>query len=95
MTEFEWLIKWTSRMCKIYGGTCYEKNGKIWDWGQAACREIVGPDWSNKNNLKFYLIEERGYLLDTQKQKLIDWENGIYPEWFNDDHHDYNRTLRL
>lgn len=84
MTDtFLWLIGWVNRMVEKYDGICYEKNGKLWDWGQAACRELCGSDWFRGFNELYKEIEKRGYLNEEEKQKLIDWENGSLPDWFD------------
>lgn len=72
-----WVLGWIDRMCDKYGGTCREKNGKTWDWGQALCRLCYGSDWNNiisKQNIETPTWE------DIEKAKK--WENGKMPNWF-------------
>ncbi len=71
-------LRWTSRMAAKYGGTCYEKNGKTWDWGQALCRECYGPDWMKE-------IERLEIETPTWENlgRAKRWEEGDLPEWFD------------
>jgi len=67
-----WVLDWTERMAKKYGGTVYEKNGKTWDWGQALCRECYGVDWMNK-------VPETPTWEDVARAKK--WEEDEIPSW--------------
>ena len=72
-----WVVDWTGRMARRYGGTVYDKSGKTWDWGQALCRECYGEDWNNE-------ISRLG--IETPSWEDINrarrWENGELPDWF-------------
>ncbi len=76
-SRVRWVIDWTSRMAKRYGGTVYDKNGQRWDWGQALCRECYGEDWNNEIER---LDIETPSLEDIDRAKR--WEAGELPEWF-------------
>ncbi len=71
-----WVLKWIDRMTKKYGASVCDKNGKIWDWGQALCRECYGSNWMN-------VLEEENITTpswdDIEKAKI--WENGKMPKW--------------
>lgn len=44
---------WTGLMAKLHGGTVHDtQKHKIWDWGQALCRELYGFDWMNSEEFK-------------------------------------------
>lgn len=76
-----WVLEWTVRMAKRYGGTVYEKNGKTWDWGQALARECYGEDWNN-------LVPETPSWEDIANARA--WELGKIPDWV-----DQNLTKRV
>jgi len=67
-----WVLYWTERMTKKYGGTVYEKNGKRWDWGQALARECYGEDWMS-------VVPETPTWEDIARADR--WEKGEIPEW--------------
>jgi len=67
-----YVLDWTSRMAKKYGGTVYEKNGKTWDWGQALARECYGEDWND-------IVSDTPSWDDIAHAKK--WEEGEIPEW--------------
>jgi len=73
-----WVLDWTSRMTQRFGGTCYEKNGKTWDWGQALCRLCYGEGWNNYITEHNIETPSRG---DIEKAK--EWEAGKNPDWFD------------
>lgn len=49
--RINWVVNWTSRMTHKHGATVYDRNGSVWDWGQALCRECYGEDWNNDPEL--------------------------------------------
>ena len=71
-------LDWIYKMADKYGGICYEKNGKSWDWGQALCRLCYGADWQNyivKNDITTPSWD------DLEKGQR--WFEGETPEWFD------------
>jgi len=75
--RINWVLDWTDRMARRYGGTVYDKKGLRWDWGQALCRECYGEDWNNeidRLNIQTPSLED----IDRAKR----WEEGELPEWF-------------
>ena len=75
--QVSWLLDWMGRMARRYGRTVYDRDGKIWDWGQALCRECYGTDWID-------IIKERN--IESPTWEDIDrakrWEEGDLPAWF-------------
>ena len=72
-----WVVDWTSRMAEKYGGVVYDKSGKVWDWGQALCRECYGKDW-NSEIMRLGIETPSWEDIDRAKR----WENGELPSWF-------------
>jgi len=68
-----WIINWIFRMSKKHGGIVFDKNGKIWDWGQALCRECYGENWINERLPESPTIES--------VKRAQQWEAGDIPSW--------------
>ncbi len=45
------VVSFIEIMTARYGFTVIETNGNHYDWGQALCRDIYGPDWNNNPNI--------------------------------------------
>lgn len=74
------ITSWVSRMQAGNSGWVYDnETGKRWDWGQALCREMYGPDWNDDEGYK-----EEG-CQDMPNQSTINraerWESGDWPDW--------------
>ena len=52
MTNTKKVINLLTELSKKYGGIVYDKRGKVWDWGQALCREIYGYDWMHSEQFQ-------------------------------------------
>ena len=76
---WEDVIDWVVRMGRKFGGTVWERGGKDWDWGQALCRDVYGPDWSKSAAFK----ADDG--LSVPPPALVEaarrWEAGQWPTW--------------
>lgn len=78
--SWKFLVEWTSRMAKKYGGIVYDKEmGKTWDWGQALAREMYGPEW-NKNS-DFEKEDEQDSPNPETVERAKRWEAGEHPKW--------------
>ena len=78
--ETEYVVEWTSRMARRYGGIVYDdETGRQWDWGQALCREVYGPDWMNSPEFK--KMDEAGGPFAADVKAAEAWEAGAWPEW--------------
>jgi hypothetical protein len=66
------VLDWTWRMARKYGGIVYEKNGHCWDWGQALARECYGENWND-------IVSDTPSWNDISRAKK--WEEGEIPDW--------------
>lgn len=86
-STWQYLIGWTSRMGNKYGGTVYDsETGKTWDWGQAICREMYGPDWMKSEH--FHRDEEIPPDEPAPRnnvKRCKEWEAGDWPDWVDRD----------
>ena len=72
------VIDWIDRMATRYGGIVYDLElGRSWDWGQALCRQVYGPDWMHNSE---YLAngDDPSY---EAVEAAREWEAGSWPEW--------------
>jgi hypothetical protein len=82
MPKYFWedLNKWGKRMANRYDGVVWDNElERRWDWGQALCRELYGPDWMNSEEFK--ADNEATYPSEEIMQRAFDWEKDIWPEW--------------
>lgn len=78
--KWEWLANWTRRMANKFGGSVFDiETGKAWDWGQAICREVYGPEWANSE--QFQIADESGIVPEEITHAALAWENDNWPEW--------------
>jgi len=82
-SSWRFLVDWTGRMARKYGGTVYDKEtGKTWDWGQALAREMYGPNWNNDPD---FLEESEKDPHEPCNREVVErakrWEAGDFPEW--------------
>ena len=72
--ETRFVIDWCGRMAMRFGGPVYDTSqpSKLFDWGQALCRECYGIDWNDN-------VPDDPTSEDVERAK--DWEAGDWPEW--------------
>ena len=85
-----WLIAWIQRMSKRFtpstGAVVDLETGKRWDWGQAICRDVYGPDWATSPAFKEDDMPSQdgpcpNAVLDAARR----WEAGEWPAWARKD----------
>lgn len=73
--ETQFIIDWTGRMSKKYGGTI-SIDGTPYDWGQAICYGRYGKDWNK------ILLEQN---IEDPDEKVVEiakeWENNDIPNY--------------
>jgi len=80
--EWNWLVDWIKRMADSFGGSVYDtETGKTWDWGQAICREVYGPNWMHEADYLAVDIEDTDSVPDDIVSAALAWERGNWPEW--------------
>jgi len=90
-SSWQYLIGWTSLMARTYGGIVYDKGGKQWDWGQALCREIHGPDWNTSEDFaKICAIPEWEPVPSDILLRARTWATGNWPSWVDRDRENSN-----
>ena len=81
-STWQYLIDWTGVMARKHGGIVRDKNGKLWDWGQALCREMHGEDWTNDPDfIAFSAIPEEQPVPDEVLKRARAWKAGEWPDW--------------
>lgn len=70
--EGRWISDWFKRMCDRHGDLVADvETGHVWDWGQALCREMYGPDPRDWPEVPTQADVDRARR----------WEQGEWPEW--------------
>jgi len=75
-----WVIGWIDRMAAKYGGVLHDREtGRQWDWGQALCRQMYGPDWYNQAD--WAAADDAPDVPAEAISAAKAWESGGWPAW--------------
>jgi len=77
------MFKWIDNMNEKFGPEVTSVEGKTFDWGQALCREIFGPNWMSEMASQKILAPRREDLETAYSMELL-LDEGKPPKWMKE-----------